>query len=87
MSEESELEWNSLIELTKALFETALIGGMSAWGIWRHKEAVLSLIAAPLAMGAGHNGRPGCHELSRNDFCNRFVTSGAYILLFYKVHE
>lgn len=48
--------WNSLIELTKALLKAALIGGAGAWTIWHHKEAVLSLIAAPLAMGTGHMG-------------------------------
>lgn len=48
--------WNSLIELTKALLKAALIGGAGVWAIWHHKEAVLSLIAAPLAMGAGHMG-------------------------------
>lgn len=48
--------WNSLIELTKALLKATLIGGVGAWTIWHHKEAVLSLIAAPLAMGAGHMG-------------------------------
>ncbi|MGH8762336.1 MAG: flagellar type III secretion system protein FlhB, partial [Nitrosospira sp.] len=48
--------WHSLIELTKALLKAALIGGVGAWTIWDHKEAVLSLIAAPLAMGAGHMG-------------------------------
>ncbi len=48
--------WNSLIELTKAVLKAALIGGAGVWAIWHHKEAVLSLIAAPLAMGAGHMG-------------------------------
>lgn len=48
--------WHSLIELTKALLKASLIGGASTWTIWHHKEAVLSLIAAPLVMGAGHMG-------------------------------
>ncbi|MBA2658230.1 MAG: flagellar type III secretion system protein FlhB [Nitrosospira sp.] len=47
---------NSLLELSKALLKAALIGGAGAWTIWHHKEAVLSLIAAPLAVGAGHMG-------------------------------
>lgn len=47
---------NSLIELAKALLKAALIGGAGVWTIWHHKEAVLSLIAAPLAAGAGHMG-------------------------------
>ena len=47
---------NSLIELAKALLKAALIGGAGVWTIWHHKEAVLSLIAAPLAVGAGHMG-------------------------------
>jgi flagellar biosynthesis protein FlhB len=47
---------HSLVELCKALLKAALIGGAGAWTVWHHKEAVLSLIAAPLAMGAGHMG-------------------------------
>lgn len=47
---------NSLIELAKALLKAALIGGAGVWTIWHHKEAVLSLVAAPLAVGAGHMG-------------------------------
>ena len=47
---------NSLIELAKALLKAALIGGAGVWTIWHHKEATLSLIAAPLAVGAGHMG-------------------------------
>ena len=47
---------NSLIELAKALLKAALIGGAGVWTIWHNKEAVLSLIAAPLAVGAGHMG-------------------------------
>ena len=47
---------NSLLELSKALLKAALIGGAGAWTVWHNKEAVLSLIAAPLAVGAGHMG-------------------------------
>lgn len=47
---------NSLIELAKALLKAALIGGAGVWTIWHNKEAVLSLIAAPLAVGASHMG-------------------------------
>lgn len=47
---------NSLVELAKALLKAALIGGAGVWTIWHNKEAVLSLIAAPLAVGAGHMG-------------------------------
>jgi flagellar biosynthetic protein FlhB len=47
---------NSLIELSKALLKAALIGGAGVWAIWHHKEAVLSLIAAPVAVGIGHMG-------------------------------
>jgi flagellar biosynthesis protein FlhB len=47
---------HSLVELCKALLKAALIGGAGAWTVWHHKEAVLSLIAAPLAVGAGHMG-------------------------------
>jgi flagellar biosynthetic protein FlhB len=47
---------NSLIELAKALLKAGLIGGAGVWTIWHHKEAVLSLIAAPIAVGTGHMG-------------------------------
>ena len=47
---------HSLVELCKALLKAALIGGTGAWTVWHHKEAVLSLIAAPLAGSAGHMG-------------------------------
>ena len=47
---------HSLVELCKALLKAALIGGAGAWTVWYHKEAVLLLIAAPLAVGAGHMG-------------------------------
>jgi flagellar biosynthetic protein FlhB len=47
---------HSLIELSKALLKAALIGGAGVWAIWHHKEAVLSLIAAPVAVGIGHMG-------------------------------
>ncbi|HJT52016.1 MAG TPA: flagellar biosynthesis protein FlhB [Nitrosospira sp.] len=47
---------NSLIELTKALLKAALIGAMAIWTIWHHKEAVLSLIAAPLGAGMSQTG-------------------------------
>jgi flagellar biosynthetic protein FlhB len=47
---------HSLIELSKALLKAALIGGAGVWAIWHHKEAVLSLIAAPVAVGIGQMG-------------------------------
>jgi flagellar biosynthetic protein FlhB len=47
---------NSLIELTKALLKASLIGAMAVWTIWHHKEAVLSLIAAPLLASMSHLG-------------------------------
>jgi flagellar biosynthetic protein FlhB len=47
---------HSLVELSKALLKAGLIGGAGVWAIWHHKEAVLSLIAAPVAAGIGHMG-------------------------------
>lgn len=47
---------HSLIELSKALLKAALIGGAGIWAIWHHKEAVLSLIAVPVAVGISHMG-------------------------------
>ena len=40
---------HSLVELVKALLKASLIGGISIWTMWNHKEAVLSLIGAPFA--------------------------------------
>ncbi|MEO5654608.1 MAG: flagellar biosynthesis protein FlhB [Nitrosospira sp.] len=45
---------NSLVELVKALLKATLIGTMAIWTVWNQKEAVLSLISAPLAVSAGH---------------------------------
>lgn len=47
---------NSVIELAKALLKATLIGAMGIWTVWHHKEAVLSLIAAPITASAGHVG-------------------------------
>ena len=45
---------NSLMELTKALLKAVLIGAAAVWTTWLHKEAVLSLVAAPLPAGSSH---------------------------------
>jgi len=45
---------HSLVELVKALLKAALVGAISIWTIWNHKEAVLSLISAPFVASAGH---------------------------------
>src|SRR4051794_38306827 len=45
---------HGLVELVKALLKAALVGVISLWTIWNHKEAVLSLIGAPFAAGAAH---------------------------------
>ncbi|SFW32298.1 flagellar biosynthesis protein FlhB [Nitrosovibrio sp. Nv17] len=47
---------NSMIELAKALLKAALIGAMAVWTIWHDKDAVLSLVAAPLGASIGHLG-------------------------------
>jgi flagellar biosynthetic protein FlhB len=45
---------HGLAELVKALLKAALVGAISIWTIWNHKEAVLSLIGAPFVASAGH---------------------------------
>src|SRR5574340_937010 len=45
---------HGLVELVKALLKASLIGAMSMWTMWQHKEEVLSLIGAPFAASAGH---------------------------------
>lgn len=45
---------HGLAELVKALLKAALVGAISIWTIWNHKEAVLSLIGAPFAASAAH---------------------------------
>src|SRR5574340_123004 len=45
---------HGLVELVKALLTASLIGAMSIWTVWQHKEEVLSLIGAPFAASAGH---------------------------------
>ncbi|HEX8874282.1 MAG TPA: flagellar type III secretion system protein FlhB, partial [Nitrosospira sp.] len=45
---------HGLVELVKALLKASLIGAMSIWTMWQHKEEVLSLIGAPFAASAGH---------------------------------
>ncbi|WON73571.1 flagellar biosynthesis protein FlhB [Nitrosospira sp. Is2] len=47
---------NSLVELAKALLKATLIGGVAMWAMWHNKEAVLSLVAAPITAGAGYMG-------------------------------
>lgn len=45
---------HGLVELVKALLKASLVGAISIWTIWNHKESVLSLIGAPFAASAGH---------------------------------
>lgn len=45
---------HGLVELVKALLKASLVGAISIWTIWNHKESVLSLIGAPFAVSAGH---------------------------------
>ena len=45
---------HGLVELVKALLKASLVGAISIWTIWNHKESVLSLIGAAFAAGAGH---------------------------------
>jgi len=45
---------HGLVELVKALLKASLVGAISIWTIWNHKESVLSLIGAPFAPSAGH---------------------------------
>lgn len=45
---------HSLVELVKALLKAALVGAISIWTMWNHKEAALSLISAPFVASASH---------------------------------
>jgi flagellar biosynthetic protein FlhB len=45
---------HGLVELVKALLKASLVGAISIWTIWNHKESVLSLVGAPFASSAGH---------------------------------
>jgi flagellar biosynthesis protein FlhB len=47
---------HSLVELAKALLKATLIGGVAIWAMWHNKEAVLSLVAAPITAGTGYMG-------------------------------
>jgi len=42
---------NSLVELSKAVAKSILIGGIGFWFIWHNLDAMLALIAQPLEMG------------------------------------
>jgi len=40
---------NSLVELTKAIVKTLIIGGVGVWVIWHDKESVMQLMLLPLS--------------------------------------
>jgi len=40
---------NSLLELLKAIAKALVVGGVGAWVIWHHKDAVMLLMTQPLA--------------------------------------
>ncbi len=39
---------NSLVELLKAIAKAIVVGGVGAWAIWHHKDAVMLLMTQPL---------------------------------------
>ncbi|MDD4912501.1 MAG: flagellar biosynthesis protein FlhB [Sideroxydans sp.] len=47
---------NSLMELTKAIAKSVLIGGIGAWVIWHNKESVLLLVSEPVTVAVPHLG-------------------------------
>ncbi len=40
---------NSVVELSKALAKSILVGGVGAWVVWDHREAALQLVSVPVA--------------------------------------
>lgn len=48
---------HGLAELGKAVAKTLVIGGVAAWVIWHHKEAVFSLVHQSLDSGIAHLGK------------------------------
>jgi len=48
--------WNSLIELVKAVFKAALVGGVAALLIWREREDIFGLLGQSLNAALGQAG-------------------------------
>ncbi len=48
---------NSLMELTKAIAKSLVVGGIGAWVIWHNKQAVLLLVSEPIVYAVPHLGR------------------------------
>jgi flagellar biosynthetic protein FlhB len=53
--------WHSLVELTKAVAKTLLIGGVGFWVVWNEKEVILALGSEPLDAGLAHLGALTAH--------------------------
>lgn len=47
---------NSLVELSKALIKTALIGGVAFWVVWHNKEAMFGLAGESFNQSLAHMG-------------------------------
>ena len=48
---------HGLVELTKAVAKTLIIGSVAAWVMWHHKEAVFSLVTQSVDAGIAHLGK------------------------------
>jgi len=46
----------SIVELTKAIAKSLLVGGIAFWVIWHNKDQILSLAGEPLGSGISHVG-------------------------------
>ena len=47
---------HGLVELAKAIGKSLVVGGVGAWAIWHNKDAVMLLVAQPVAASIPHLG-------------------------------
>jgi flagellar biosynthetic protein FlhB len=47
---------HGLIELGKAIAKSVIVGGVGAWAIWHHKDAVMMLVSQPIVAAIPHLG-------------------------------
>jgi len=47
---------HGLVELTKAIAKSVIVGGVGAWAIWHNKDAVLMLVSQPAVAAIPHLG-------------------------------
>jgi len=47
---------NGLVELLKAIAKSVLVGGLGAWAVWQHQDAVMLLVTEPITAAVPHLG-------------------------------